>query len=133
MSYNIDNIHYRDIYGKLLFQTPMIFKRLHGVGEKMVEKGIWYVVKRVCVVDNIQHVNIVETPSTAPVGVPERPQDCCHDCIYSTEDDCNPNNYVCLCTGLFDDRPNEHYLHILHANHNCIQDRTSSPKSQENK
>ena len=69
MDYNVDTIHYRDIYGNLLFQAPMIFKRLHGVGEEIAEKGIWYVVKRVCVVDNIQHVNIVEIPSLVPIGV----------------------------------------------------------------
>lgn len=46
----------------------------------------------------------------------------CHDCKHGSEDDCNPNNYVCECTELLDGIvPNEHYLHILHANHNCIQ------------
>ena len=45
----------------------------------------------------------------------------CHECIFGTEDDCNPNNYVCECTDLLDGKPNEHYLHILHANHLCIQ------------
>lgn len=61
MDYEIDTIHYRDIYGNLLFQTPMVFRRLHGIGEEMVVKGIWYIVKQVCVVDNIQHVNINES------------------------------------------------------------------------
>ena len=56
--YRIDTIHYRDIYGSLLFQTPMIFKRLHGVGEEMVENHIHYIIRRVAVVDNIQHVNL---------------------------------------------------------------------------
>lgn len=45
----------------------------------------------------------------------------CHDCAFSTEDECNPNNSVCKCTELLDGKPNEHYLHVLHANHNCIQ------------
>ena len=45
----------------------------------------------------------------------------CHECEFSVEDDCNPNNIVCKCTELLDGKPNEHYLHILHANHNCIQ------------
>ncbi len=46
----------------------------------------------------------------------------CHDCIFSTEDDCNPNNFVCGCIRLdSEDKPNEHYLHVLHANHTCIQ------------
>ncbi len=56
-----------------LFQTPKIFKRLHGIGEEIAEKGVWYVVKRVCVVDNIQHVNVTEIPSPAPIGVPGSP------------------------------------------------------------
>ena len=73
MSYNIDTIYYRDICGNLLFQSPMIFKRLHGIGEEIVEKGIGYVVKRVCVADNIQHVNITKIPHPTPIGVPESP------------------------------------------------------------
>lgn len=58
--YHIDKIHYRDIYGNLLFETPMVFKRLHGADEEIVMDSIWYVVKRVAVVDNVQHVNIVK-------------------------------------------------------------------------
>lgn len=45
----------------------------------------------------------------------------CHECTFSSEDDCNPNNFVCGCQELFEGKPNEHYLHILHADHNCIQ------------
>jgi len=60
MRYKIDEIHYRDIFGRLLWKEPMIFKRLHAVDEEIVEKGKPYVVKRVAVVDNIQHVNIEE-------------------------------------------------------------------------
>jgi len=45
----------------------------------------------------------------------------CHECIFSSEDDCNPNNFVCECTELFKGKPNEHYMHVLHANHNCMQ------------
>ena len=48
----------------------------------------------------------------------------CHECIYGREDDCNPNNFVCHCQrpDIDEDdnqKPNEHYLHILHANHSC--------------
>ena len=57
----------------------------------------------------------------------------CHECIFSTEDDCNPNNCVCLCTELFEGKPNEHHLHILHANHSCIQGRVEVVKPQEAK
>lgn len=57
----------------------------------------------------------------------------CHECIYSTEDDCNPNNYACLCTELFEGKPNEHYLNILHANHTCMQSSKNPPKPQEPK
>jgi len=56
--YNIDTIHYRNIFGHFLFQTPMVFKRLHGVGEEICEKGVWYLIRRVAVADNIQHVNL---------------------------------------------------------------------------
>jgi len=40
----------------------------------------------------------------------------CHECKFSIEDDCNPNNFVCHCKDA-----RAHYLHILHANHSCIK------------
>jgi hypothetical protein len=58
--YKIDTIHYRDIYGKLLWSEPMIFKRLFGPGQDIVENKVRYFIKRVAVVDNIQHLNIVK-------------------------------------------------------------------------
>jgi len=60
MGYHITEIHYRDIYGSLLWKDKMIFSRLHGVGEEMVEKSVHYIVKRVAVADDVQHVNIEE-------------------------------------------------------------------------
>ena len=46
----------------------------------------------------------------------------CYDCIYSEGDDCNPNNFVCRCQRVdYEDNPNPHYLHILHADHTCLQ------------
>ena len=56
--YNIDKIHYRDIYGDLLWEEPMIHERLHAVGEKFIYFSIEYIVRRVAVADNIQHVNV---------------------------------------------------------------------------
>jgi len=56
--YQIEKIHYRNIYGKLLWENPMIFKRLHAVGELFIENSVEYIVRRVAVADNIQHVNI---------------------------------------------------------------------------
>lgn len=58
--YKIDTIHYRDKFGKLLYEEPMIFSSLHGVDETMVFNRTDYKVVRVAVVDNIQHVNMVE-------------------------------------------------------------------------
>jgi hypothetical protein len=36
----------------------MIFKRLHAVGEEIVQNKIRYLVERVAVVDDTQHVNL---------------------------------------------------------------------------
>ncbi len=57
----------------------------------------------------------------------------CHECIYSAEDDCNPNNYICHCMELFESKPNEHFLHILQANHSCMQSTTKQiiPEEQD--
>lgn len=56
--YKITEIHYRDIYGNLLWKEKMIFSHLHAVGETIVENYILYRVRRVAVADDIQHVNI---------------------------------------------------------------------------
>ncbi len=56
--YKIDTIHYRDEFGHLLFEEPMIFKRLHGPDEELIMNYICYKVLRVAVADNIQHVNM---------------------------------------------------------------------------
>jgi len=56
--YKIDTIHYRDIYGKLLWSEPMIYKNLFESGEELINKSSSYVVKRVAIAENIQHVNI---------------------------------------------------------------------------
>lgn len=58
--YNIERIHYRDKFGKLLFDEPVIFKRLHGPDKEIVMNHIWYKIISVAVADNIQHVNMVE-------------------------------------------------------------------------
>ena len=56
--YSIRRIHYRDIYGNLLWEAPMQFKSLWDVGGFLVNDGITYTIKRVAVADDIQHVNI---------------------------------------------------------------------------
>lgn len=61
--YNIETIDYRDIFGNLMFSEPMIFKRLHAVGEIMIHHGIDYIVKRVAVADTVQHVNLATEPN----------------------------------------------------------------------
>jgi hypothetical protein len=58
IGYHIAEIHYRDIYGNLLWKDPMIFSRLHAVGEDFVNDYVKYVVRRVAVADDVQHVNV---------------------------------------------------------------------------
>jgi len=58
--YHVKQIDYRNIYGNLLWSTPMIFKRLHAVDEEIVNNYIHYKVERVAIAENIQHVNIRE-------------------------------------------------------------------------
>jgi hypothetical protein len=58
MSYNIKEIHYRNIYGKLLWKEPMIFRRLYAVGQDFIENYKKFIVVRVAVADDVQHVNI---------------------------------------------------------------------------
>ncbi len=61
MSYKIETIHYRDVYGNLLFEEPMIFKRLHGIGETLVMDYKEYEVTRVAVAETVQHINMKPT------------------------------------------------------------------------
>ena len=56
--YNITKVHFRDIYGALLWSEPMRFRRLYSVGGELVVNYVGYTVRRVAVADNIQHVNI---------------------------------------------------------------------------
>lgn len=61
--YNIKEVHYRDIYGKLIWKDNIVFRSLWGVGNELVHDSKEYIVRRVAVADNVQHVNI------EPVGV----------------------------------------------------------------
>jgi len=56
--YHLTEIHYRDLYGHLLWRTPMLFKRLHGLGEELMWAGQRWMVRRVAVADQVQHVNL---------------------------------------------------------------------------
>ena len=56
--YNIKEVHYRDVFGKLIWKDNMVFKRLWGVGNDLVHESKRYIVRRVAVADEVQHVNI---------------------------------------------------------------------------
>jgi hypothetical protein len=56
--YHITRTHYRDMYGNFLWSEIFIWKRLNAIGQDVVEKGVYYIVKRVAVVNNIEHVNL---------------------------------------------------------------------------
>lgn len=56
--YEITEVHYRTIHGKLLWTSPMQFKRLHSIGEPITHDGVHMTVHRVAVVDRVQHVNV---------------------------------------------------------------------------
>lgn len=56
--YNITEVHYRDIYGKLIWKDNIVFRSLWGVGNELVHDSKNYIVRRVAVADEIQHVNI---------------------------------------------------------------------------
>ena len=58
MKYNITEIHYRDIYGNLIWKDEIIFRSLWGIGNEIIHDYKRYIVRRVAVADNIQHVNI---------------------------------------------------------------------------
>lgn len=59
----ITEIYYRSVVGTLLWTEPMIYKRLWAVGQDFVAKHIIYLVKRVSLVDGIQHVNVEPIPN----------------------------------------------------------------------
>lgn len=54
----IDTIHYRDEFGRLIAEEPMIFSRLHDVDETLVLDSVKYRVVRVALASNVQHVNM---------------------------------------------------------------------------
>lgn len=54
---DVKTIHYRTYAGVLLWEERMIFSRLYAVGDRIVENGKHYVVHRVAVADDVQHVN----------------------------------------------------------------------------
>jgi len=64
--YKVDKIHYRNIYGKLLWTEKMIFKRLYAVNQSFITNSKEFIVKRVAVANNIQHVNIIEIQQANP-------------------------------------------------------------------
>lgn len=58
MTYNIKEVHYRDVYGNLIWKDEIVFRRLWGVGNELIHDSKKYIVRRVAVADSVQHVNI---------------------------------------------------------------------------
>jgi hypothetical protein len=56
--YNVKEVHYRDVFGKLIWKDNIVFRRLWGVGNELVHESKQYIVRRVAVADEVQHVNI---------------------------------------------------------------------------
>jgi hypothetical protein len=56
--YRVAKIHYRDLYGALLWEEPMVFRRLYATGDVIVHDGGTYIVRRVALADDIQHINM---------------------------------------------------------------------------
>jgi pyoverdine/dityrosine biosynthesis protein Dit1 len=56
--YNIKEIHYRDIYGRLIWKDEIVFSSLWGIGNEIIYDYQRYIVRRVAVADTVQHVNI---------------------------------------------------------------------------
>lgn len=54
----ISEIHYRNMYGELLWKTEMDFSNLHAIGETVVWDSVVYIVRRVAIAGNFQHVNL---------------------------------------------------------------------------
>lgn len=57
--YNITETHFRDIYGHLLWASPLETEyRLYEIGETFLWDEVEYKIERMAVVDHIQHVNV---------------------------------------------------------------------------
>lgn len=54
----IEGIHYRDMSGELLWQTPMNLSRLWALGDDLIADGKKWIVRRVALADTIQHINV---------------------------------------------------------------------------
>lgn len=54
----VNEIHYRDMDGALLWKEPMIFSRLFAIGQDFIEDSVRYIVRRVAVADGVQHGNV---------------------------------------------------------------------------
>ena len=61
--YKIDKIHYCDKFGKLISESDMVFRRLHGPGEILILDSIKYEVIRTAVHGDVEVVNMVENPN----------------------------------------------------------------------
>lgn len=59
----IDKISYHDGDGRFLWEEPMVFTKLWGIGDMLVNKHIPYEVLRVAVANDVQYVNIRKIPN----------------------------------------------------------------------
>jgi hypothetical protein len=57
-SYKIDEIHHRNMYGKLLWKETIVGFHLFGVDDTIVHNKIYYYVKRVALANNVLHTNL---------------------------------------------------------------------------
>lgn len=60
MTVVIKTIKYIDEQARVLWEEPMIFKRLFAVADDICEKGKWYVVTNVRVLEEVQIVTLKE-------------------------------------------------------------------------
>ena len=59
LQYDITTVHFRDLYGRLLWVEPMKHEfRLYQAGETILGVDGDYLVERVALAENTQHVNV---------------------------------------------------------------------------
>jgi len=57
--YDITHNRFSDIYGRFLWTEPLRYEfRLYTVGETILRDDLSYLVERVALSENVQHVNI---------------------------------------------------------------------------
>jgi hypothetical protein len=54
----MNEIHYRNLKGRLLWKDDYVFRRMWGVGNEIIHNYVKYIVRHVAIVDDVQHVNL---------------------------------------------------------------------------